>query len=99
VNPSTSPSRTEKVPERVCVVCGTSLSAHRPHARHCSGACRAEASRIRAILAGQYSGQYISLAARFQALRTPFVRFSGAPAMSPRKVRSHQLTFEEENWL
>jgi hypothetical protein len=84
--------------ERVCCVCGTSLAAHRPHARHCSGACRAEASRIKAILAGKYSGRYISLAERFQALRTPIKAHTGSPTMSPR-VRAHQLKFEGENWL
>jgi hypothetical protein len=102
VSLSTSRSRTEKATERkcvACVVCGASLVAHRPHARHCSGACRAEASRIKAILAGNYSGKYVSLAGRFQALRTPFVRLYGAPAMSPRRVRAHQLKFEGENWL
>jgi hypothetical protein len=93
------PSQTETVAHRVCVVCGTSLAGHRPHARHCSGRCRAEASRLRAILAGKYTGKYVSLAGRFQALRSPFVRLYGAPAMSSPRVRAHQLKFEGENWL
>lgn len=97
--PSTSPSRTEKVAERVCVVCGASLSAHRPQARHCSGACRAEASRIRAILAGKYSGPYVSLSSRFQALRGGFVRLSEVTGASPQTTRPQQRQFEGEDWL
>ncbi len=96
VMPLTSSSRTEKVAARVCVVCGTSLAAHRSQARHCSGACRAEASRIRAILAGKYSGEYVPLAGRFPALRTPFVRLSETPAMRPSRVGARHSNLEEE---
>ena len=97
VTVAASPSKT--VRERVCVVCGASLSAHRPHARHCSGACRAEASRIKAILAGKYTGPYVSLSSRFRALRDGFVRFSGATTPSRETARPQQLEFEGEGWL
>jgi hypothetical protein len=86
VTVSSSDLLPDDVAARVCVVCGASLVNHRPHARHCSGRCRAEASRIRAILAGEYTGKYVSLAGRFQALRSPFVRLYGAPAMPPERV-------------
>lgn len=52
---------------RVCVVCGGSLKHRRRDARHCGGPCRAEASRIRAILSGNDSVPYDSLAARISA--------------------------------
>jgi hypothetical protein len=51
-------------PERVCVICGGSLKGHRRDARCCSASCRAEQSRIRAILDGTYAGSYRSLAER-----------------------------------
>jgi hypothetical protein len=50
--------------ERFCVVCTASLAGHRSHARHCSGACRAEASRIRAILSGDEALPWRSLKER-----------------------------------
>lgn len=34
--------------KRACVFCGSSLAGRRRQARHCSGACRAAASRARA---------------------------------------------------
>jgi hypothetical protein len=64
VTPATSPSRTEKVAERVCLVCGGSLKGRRKDARCCSASCRAEQSRIRAIIDGTYAGPYRSLAER-----------------------------------
>jgi hypothetical protein len=67
VSDSPSPSRSAKVSERVCVVCEKSLAHHRSDARCCSGACRAERSRILAILSGNYPGPYDSLAARISA--------------------------------
>lgn len=54
---------------RVCVVCGASLAGRRSDARHCSGACRAEASRLRAILRGAEGADYDSLALRLQRRR------------------------------
>ena len=72
MTPSTSPSRTEKVGGRVCVVCGASLTDHRPHARHCSPACRVEAHRISAILRGTYSGPYRSVLERLQAAQKAY---------------------------
>jgi hypothetical protein len=54
---------------RVCVLCDASLEGRRADARHCSGACRAEASRLRAILSGRGSGSYESIKQRLQACR------------------------------
>jgi hypothetical protein len=39
--------------DRVCAVCGSSLSGHRKDARSCSPVCRAEASRLRRLLRGE----------------------------------------------
>jgi hypothetical protein len=52
---------------RNCVLCGASLKRYRRHARYCSGACRAEASRLRAILNGSESVPYSSIAERMDA--------------------------------
>lgn len=58
----------EVVPrKRVCVVCGGSLAGRSEATRHCSAACRVEASRLRAILAGNYSGPYASVRERMEA--------------------------------
>lgn len=67
MSPTTSLSRAEKLTERVCVVCGGSLAGRSEATRHCSAACRVEASRIRAILAGNYSGPYRSIRERLEA--------------------------------
>ncbi len=56
-------------PPRACVVCGSSLSGRRRQAIHCSGACRAEAARLRAILAGSPGTPYLSVAERLAARR------------------------------
>ena len=64
VTPTTPPSRTAKLAERVCVVCGGSLKGRRKDARCCSASCRAEQSRIRTIIDGTYAGPYRSLAER-----------------------------------
>lgn len=53
--------------ERVCVVCGCSLANHRSDALCCSASCRAERSRVSAILRGVYSGPYRSLKEREEA--------------------------------
>lgn len=47
--------------ERSCVVCGGSMEGRRRHARCCGGACRAELSRLRRILAGRQADGYGSL--------------------------------------
>ena len=52
---------------RTCLVCGGSIDRYRRHARYCSGACRAEASRLRAILNGSESVPYSSIAERLDA--------------------------------
>jgi hypothetical protein len=39
--------------ERRCVVCGARMEGRRRQARTCGGACRAEASRLRRLLAGE----------------------------------------------
>jgi hypothetical protein len=43
---------------RKCVVCGDSLAHRRKDARHCSGACRSKASRMRRILDGRGADGY-----------------------------------------
>ena len=48
----------------VCVLCGSTLRGRRPHARFCSGACRAEGSRLQAILSGVPTAAYRSIAER-----------------------------------
>jgi hypothetical protein len=53
---------------RCCVLCGRPLAGRRSHAQHCSGACRAEAARLRSILAGRGSGPYLSIADRLAAV-------------------------------
>lgn len=53
--------------KRVCVVCGCSLANHRSDALCCSASCRAERSRVSAILRGVYSGPYRSLREREEA--------------------------------
>jgi hypothetical protein len=52
---------------RVCVMCGTDLRAHRSDATTCGGACRAERSRLLGILSGKSSGPYYSIAQRLKA--------------------------------
>jgi hypothetical protein len=52
---------------RSCVICGEPLEGRRADARHCSGACRAEASRIQRILSGSMPNPYSSLADRVKA--------------------------------
>ena len=44
--------------ERVCVLCGGPLDGQRAQARHCGPACRREAARLRALLAGQEVNGY-----------------------------------------
>lgn len=57
----------ENASVRVCVVCGGSLASHRSDALCCSASCRAERSRVSAILRGVYSGSYRSLKEREEA--------------------------------
>jgi hypothetical protein len=59
---------------RLCVLCGSPLVGRRPHARFCSGACRAEASRLRAILYGRDRAPYGSLAERLAAAQSAHER-------------------------
>jgi hypothetical protein len=47
--------------ERCCAVCGASLDGRRPQALYCSGACRADASRLRRLLSGQEVDGYRSV--------------------------------------
>lgn len=54
--------------ERACVVCGGSLEGRRPQTRTCSPACRAEASRLRRLLAGDAVDGFSSLADRLGRL-------------------------------
>jgi hypothetical protein len=52
---------------RQCCVCGASLRNHREDAVYCGGPCRAEASRLRAILSLSSTAAYASLAERNEA--------------------------------
>jgi hypothetical protein len=45
-----------------CIVCGRTLAGRHADARTCSAACRREASRFRAVLAGRGDGPYRTLA-------------------------------------
>lgn len=56
--------------ERVCTICGHPLLKRRSHARVCSGSCRAEASRLKAIIDGTYTGSYRSVAERLAKSRS-----------------------------
>jgi hypothetical protein len=48
-------------------VCGGSMAGRRAHALTCSDACRKEAERLRAILAGEAAAPYPSIRARLSA--------------------------------
>jgi len=61
---------------RVCVVCGQTLRGRRADALHCSGACRAEAARLTAILSAAPGQRYRSLAERLAARRKRTQRLS-----------------------
>jgi len=63
---------------RWCVICGTDISRRRSDARHCSGACRAEASRMRAILNNAGSVPYSSVAKRLEKAQKRTSRLLGA---------------------
>ena len=52
---------------RLCPVCGVSLAGRRADASYCSNACRAEAWRLRRLLAGCPVGRYTCLADRIAA--------------------------------
>jgi ferredoxin len=56
-------------PPRECVLCGAPLDGRRADARFCSSVCRAEASRIRAVLDGKEPAGYVTLMDRFAAMR------------------------------
>ena len=45
---------------RVCAVCGAAIDGHRADARYCGAACRREAARLRALLAGVPVEGYLS---------------------------------------
>lgn len=62
-----TPTVVELHAERVCVVCGRRLVGRRPHALTCGDACRTEAKRLRAILAGDPGALWPSIAARLAA--------------------------------
>lgn len=53
----------------VCVLCGFSLEGMRSDALYCSGACRAEGGRLRAILRGEAAQGYRSVVQRLNARR------------------------------
>jgi hypothetical protein len=62
---------------RVCLLCGECLEGRCPQARYCSDPCRAEASRLRAILKGRNSGPYSSVAQRLRAFQNRTSRALG----------------------
>jgi hypothetical protein len=65
-----------------CGICAASLDGRRADARFCSGACRAEASRLRRILSGEGADGYATLADRQAAAqkrtRAPVERVDSA---------------------
>jgi hypothetical protein len=63
----TSSSDLDHPQSRVCVVCGSDLAGRRKDAVVCGGPCRAERSRLRAILKGSRLGPYLSISHRIQA--------------------------------
>ena len=69
VSVTSQPEPRASTDTRLCVVCGSSLAGHRSDARHCSGACRAEAARLRAILRAAEGQRYRSIAERIEARR------------------------------
>ncbi len=56
-------------PPRECVLCGAPLDGRRVDARFCTSVCRAEASRIRAVLDGREPDGYPTLPDRLIAMR------------------------------
>ena len=52
-----------------CLVCGDDLSGRRCDALTCSGACRAERSRLRRLLAGERVDGWDSVEARLRSRR------------------------------
>jgi hypothetical protein len=50
--------------QRGCVICGASLSGRRADAMVCGGPCRAERSRLRAILNSSNGRAYSSVSER-----------------------------------
>ena len=52
---------------RACPACRASLAGHRADASYCSNLCRAEAWRLRRLLAGRPEGRYTCLADRLAA--------------------------------
>lgn len=80
----------------VCTICGRPLVHHRAHARACSASCRAEASRLKAIIDGTYSGRYRSVAERLSKVRhasplgIALRRPRDAPGSAHNTARGHQ---------
>ena len=75
------------------MVCGTSLEGRRADARRCGGPCRAEASRLRAILSGRGSGPYRSVAERLGARRKRTRELLGTPEIElPHEQYEKEMT-------
>ena len=68
---------------RLCLLCGVSISHRRADAKYCGGGCRAEASRLRAILAERGSGPYTTVASRMSALTRRMRRTLGLEPQEP----------------
>jgi len=62
-----------------CPVCGDDLSDHRIDALTCSGACRAERSRLRRLLAGESVDGWDSVEDRLRSRRKRTERRSRDP--------------------
>jgi hypothetical protein len=62
--------------QAACLVCGDDLSGRRRDALTCSGACRAERSRLRRLLAGGTVDGWDSVEDRLQSRRKRTVRRS-----------------------
>lgn len=67
--PQGSAAAASSQPARRCPVCGADLSDARPQAKYDRGACRAEASRLARLLAGEPADGMASIADWLQKRR------------------------------
>lgn len=83
----------------VCVVCSNSLAHYRSDALCCSASCRAEKSRVSAILNGTFSGPYRSLKERDEARQKRTQRRSWACLGQSETGRSDDLMIGQPTGL
>lgn len=62
---------------RFCVFCDQPLVHRRSDARYCSGACKTEGNRLKAILSGEKPQGYRSVVQRMDSRRRGTKRLSG----------------------